>query len=152
MMRIRRRGFSLQKIRKAIDELRDKTGERHFAQREVFVLGRSLFGKRARGEYVDLLRSGQLGLPPVVEQLGKEVEYSAEAQFAERWLPTEGRRLIVVDPRIAFGAPNVSGIPTWVLRGRYNAGESLIDIKDDFGIPDKLVIDGLTFEGITLAV
>lgn len=42
------------------------------------------------------------------------------------------------------------GVPTWAIKGRYNAGESLNDILDDFGITQEQAEDALRFEGIDL--
>lgn len=58
---------------------------------------------------------------------------------------------VVIDPRVAFGAPTVGGLPTWILKGRWNAGESLDDINEDFDIDKELIVHGLQFEGIELA-
>ena len=58
---------------------------------------------------------------------------------------------VVIDPRVSFGAPTVRGVPTWVLRGRWDAGEDVRDIVDDFGLGEEEIAHGLTFEGIQLA-
>ncbi len=57
----------------------------------------------------------------------------------------------MIDPRIAFGAPTVSGLPTWVIRGRYLTGETIADIVEDFEICESAVRDALAFEGIKAA-
>ena len=57
---------------------------------------------------------------------------------------------VQIDPRISFGAPCVHGIPTWAMRGRMLAGESVAEISDDFGLEDREVIAGLEFEGLEL--
>ena len=41
---------------------------------------------------------------------------------------------MLIDPRISFGAPMIKGVPTWVLKGRHEAGESIGDIRDDFSL------------------
>ena len=53
-----------------------------------------------------------------------------------------------IDPRVAFGAPNVSGIPTWVIKGRYTAGETVADITEDFHLEATAIRDAWQFEGI----
>ena len=37
-----------------------------------------------------------------------------------RWHPAGRDSQVMIDPRIALGDPMVSGLPTWVIRGRYN--------------------------------
>ena len=62
---------------------------------------------------------------------------------------TPGRQSpVLIDPRISFGAPMIKGVPTWVLKGRYEAGES----RDDFSLTEKEIQHGLEFEGIHHAV
>ena len=55
-----------------------------------------------------------------------------------------------IDPRISFGSPCVRGIPTWAMRGRKQAGESIEEISEDFGLEDNEVIAGVKFEGLEL--
>jgi uncharacterized protein (DUF433 family) len=57
---------------------------------------------------------------------------------------------VVIDPRISFGAPVVSGIPTWVVKGRWEAGENIFDIREDFGLDENDIRHALTFEGIQI--
>ena len=60
---------------------------------------------------------------------------------------------IVVDPRISFGAPTVesAGIATWVLRERFQAGETLDELEDDFHVTEEHLRAALAFEGVELA-
>ena len=51
---------------------------------------------------------------------------------------------------IAFGAPMVRGIATWVLKGRWKAGESIEDIKEDFTLGEDEIKQGLQFEDIRI--
>jgi uncharacterized protein (DUF433 family) len=55
-----------------------------------------------------------------------------------------------LDPRIAFGAPHVNGIATWVLRERWRSGESLRDISKDYQIPSQAVLAALQFEQVQI--
>jgi uncharacterized protein (DUF433 family) len=88
---------------------------------------------------------GQLEWESVIGRL-KEFEY--EDQIALRWHVAGEGKPIVIDPRVSFGAPAVRGIPTWVLRGRFDAGESGSDIADDFGLKKDEVREALKFEGL----
>lgn len=87
---------------------------------------------------------GQLEWESVIGRL-KEFEY--EDQIALRWHVAGEGRPIIIDPRVSFGTPAVRGIPTWVLRGRFDAGESDSDIADDFGLEKDEVREALKFEG-----
>ena len=68
-----------------------------------------------------------------------------------RWHPVGRESQVMIDPRIAFGDPMVSGLPTWVIRGRYTAGETIPEIEDDFVISESAILDALHFEGIQVS-
>jgi len=90
---------------------------------------------------------GQLEWASVIGRL-KEFEYEDHHGIALRWRVAGENSPIVIDPRISFGAPSVLGIPTWILRGRFDAGESDSDIAEDFGIKKEDVREALKFEGV----
>lgn len=93
-------------------------------------------------------KSGQLAWEQVMEDRLLEFDYE-DGGVVIKWHLAGRQSLVVIDPRIAFGAPNVQGIPTWVLKGRHQAGETVTDIRDDFGLKEDAIIDGLLFEGIS---
>ena len=93
-------------------------------------------------------RFGQLAWSDLFK--GKFAEFDYEYEIALRWHPAGRDSLVLIDPRIAFGAPMVHGLPTWVLKGRWNAHETFSEIQDEFGLPEQAVRDGLVFEGIKL--
>jgi len=90
--------------------------------------------------------SGQIAWQPEVENRFMEFEY--EAGLAVVWHVAGRESPVRIDPRVAFGAPTVRGIPTWALRGRANAGESIEELMRDFGLERHEVVEALTFEGI----
>jgi uncharacterized protein (DUF433 family) len=91
-------------------------------------------------------QGGQLAWKAVIGRL-REFEYEKEG-IVIRWHVAGPSSPITIDPRISFGAPTVKGTPTWVIRGRWNAGESDTDIAEDFGIEKSDVREALKFEGI----
>ncbi len=93
-------------------------------------------------------RFGQLAWSELLE--GKFAEFDYEYELALRWHPAGRESLVLIDPRIAFGAPMVCGMPTWTLRGRYKAGETFSEIVNEFDLSGQAVRDGLHFEGIKL--
>lgn len=78
----------------------------------------------------------------------KFAEFDYEYELAMRWHPDGPNSQVVIDPRFAFGAPVVQNLPTWVVKGRFIAGESPEEIADDFGITTEGVFDALHFEGV----
>ena len=94
-------------------------------------------------------KGGQLAWEKIMEDCLLEFDY--EYELALKWHLAGRQSLVVIDPRVAFGAPTVSGLPTWILKGRHQAGESIDDIKEDFRLDEVAIRDGLGFEGITIA-
>ena len=78
-------------------------------------------------------------------------EFDYEHEIVIRWHLAGRDSQVMIDPRIAFGAPTVSGLPTWVILGRYNVGETIPEIAEDFEICDSSIRDALAFEGVEVA-
>lgn len=85
-------------------------------------------------------RQGQVALRSVVGNHLRRVERDS-AGLATRLYPftrvatDDAPRVVVIDPRIAFGRPIIAGTgaPTDVVIGRYLAGESVDALADDYG-------------------
>ena len=90
--------------------------------------------------------SGQITWEEMVGERFNQFDY--EQELALIWHVRGRNNPVTIDPRISFGAPTVGGIPTWVLGGRWRAGESFADIQDDLGLSKEEIIHGLDFEGI----
>ena len=93
--------------------------------------------------------SGQITWEEIVGERFAQFDY--EQDLALIWHVRGRSNPVTIDPRISFGAPTVGGIPTWVLGGRWRAGESISDIQDDLGLSEEEISHGLDFEGIRLA-
>jgi uncharacterized protein (DUF433 family) len=152
----RRLGISMQRIRKSKDYV-----AQNFAVEYPFVQYRfKTEGHHILMEYLKLEPShefdknnlivtdskGQLAWGNVISEKFAEFEY--EHELALRWHPAGTTSAVLIDPRIAFGAPMVNGVPTWAIRGRWIAGESIEEIEDDFSLDKNFIIDGLEFEGV----
>jgi uncharacterized protein (DUF433 family) len=98
------------------------------------------------GTVIQADQEGQLAWEPIIGRL-QEFEYEHEG-IVLRWHVAGVNSAIIIDPRISFGAPTVRGTPTWVIKGRYDAGESDSDIAGDFGIDKQEVREALKFEGV----
>ncbi len=92
-------------------------------------------------------RGGQLGWKEILDRRLREFEYEDDG-IVIRWHVGGSDSDVVIDPRVSFGAPMISGAATWALRGRWDAGESVADIADDFELSPDSVADALRFEGI----
>ena len=102
----------------------------------------------APGSVVATDQGGQLAWQSFIGRL-REFDYEDEHEgLALKWHVAGRGSPIVIDPRIAFGTPAVKGIATWVIKGRWEAGESGTDIAEDFVINPEDVKEALRFEGV----
>jgi uncharacterized protein (DUF433 family) len=151
---LRKAGVSLKKVKAAREYVaKNLKSEYPFAEYRFKTDGKSLFmdyqqveGAKGRGKLLRPDRGGQLAWDAIIGRLG-EFEYERKG-IVVRWHLVGPRSPVLIDPRVAFGAPTVRGIPTWVVSGRWAAGEALDDIADDFSLTKPEIVHALKFEGI----
>lgn len=147
----RKAKIPLPAIRAARDYMMVELNSRHpFAEFQFKRYGKSLFAEYKGGGRTELLKvtqAGQLAWQEIVGPLLQEFEYEHEG-VAIRWHVAGASSPIIIDPRLSFGAPTVKGVPTWILKGRYDAGENDSMIAEDFGIDVRSVREALRFEGV----
>ena len=91
-------------------------------------------------------KGGQLAWKSVIGQRFREFEY--EDGLATRWHVAGEGSPVIIDPRVRFGAPHVAGVPTWLLKDRWQTGEPMDEIMDDLSLDAAAVAAALEFEGI----
>ena len=154
----RKLGVSLQRIRKARDYAAQVLkSEYPFAEHSWFTEGHHVLlelGETISQAFADNLvvadEHGQMVWKDVIGDRFHQFEY--EDEIAMVWHLRGRENPVSIDPRISFGAPTVKGIPTWALKGRWDAGESITDIQDDFGLNEDDVRHGLQFEGVGIDI
>lgn len=145
----RGKGVSLQKIRGAREyaaQMFEK--EFPFAQVEFARAGRELLlelGDVLPGEKGAVVAS-QWGQRAWDEFL-PEFDYEGDG-LATRWFVRGKDCPVLIDPRLSFGAPTVRGVPTWAIKGRREAGETIDEIVDDFNLKPDDVRAALAFEDV----
>ena len=147
-------GVSLQRIRRARQyaaQIFDS--EYPFAEQRWLTEGhhvlldlRQIEDAAEMGRLVVADSHGQMAWQALVSERFAQFDY--EHGLALIWHVAGRQSPVIIDPRIAFGAPTVKGIATWILKGRWQAGEAIEDIQDDFGIDENAIKHGLAFEGI----
>ncbi|MGA7455028.1 MAG: DUF433 domain-containing protein [Rhodoplanes sp.] len=148
----RRVGVPLKRIRAAREyAARTLKSEFPFAEYKFKEEGKHLWLDSEQidvepGTVLSADQGGQLAWESVIGRL-REFEYEKDG-IVLRWHVAGTSKPIIIDPRISFGAPTVRGTPTWVIRGRWDAGESDSDIADDFGLKKEEVREALKFEGV----
>ncbi|MHC2250051.1 DUF433 domain-containing protein [Bradyrhizobium elkanii] len=100
------------------------------------------------GSVVQTDSGGQLAWETVIGRL-REFDYEEKYDgLALKWHLAGRSSPVLIDPRIAFGTPAVKGVPTWIIKGRWDAGESDSDIAEDFDLDKTHVREALKFEGV----
>lgn len=146
-------------IRRAVAYLRH-----HFktdwplARQAMLTDGRSLFVEEAlKGRepaLVNASRDGQLEMRDVVALYLKRISWD-ENGVASRFYPLVGRRsvgaadpeAVVIDPGIAFGRPALAsvGVPAATIADRFEGGESIEELADDYGAPAAEIQEAIRF-------
>ena len=162
----RNSGVSLRRIRRAREFVSERWNSQHpFVQRRWLTEGIHLMielRELERGAKTDDLvvadEHGQLTWRNLIADRFDQFDY--DDSIVAAWHVAGRESKVVIDPQQRFGTPTVEGLPTWVVKGRWDAHlmngqvEPLAvihEIEEDFGITEKAVFDGLAFEGIDLA-
>jgi hypothetical protein len=149
----RKSGLSLRTIRGVRDYVgREMQSRFPFAQHEFARSGNDLLvkydweGAPEARKWLSAKLNGQLAWHDIIADSIQSFEY--ERELAIRWHVGGRGSPVIIDPRIAFGAPSVKGLPTGIFKQRWMAGEPLSDTAEDFNISVALVRNALQFEGI----
>jgi uncharacterized protein (DUF433 family) len=154
----RRLGLSLQKIRRAREYAAQAlNSEFPFAEYKWKTEGQhmllDLWRIEPDSEAKQLILGDVYGQVTWQGMVGDRfAEFDYEDELALIWHVAGRQSRVTIDPRVAFGAPMVSGIATWVLKGRWKAGECIEDIEEDFTLDKSEIVQGLQFEGIKVGV
>lgn len=152
----RKLGVSLQRIRDARDYAAQVLkSEYPFAEHSWLTEGHHVLlelgetiGQGIANDLVVADEHGQMGWKDVIGDRFHQFDYAD--QIALVWHLRGRENPVSIDPRVSFGAPTVNGVPTWALKGRWDAGETPADIQDDFNLSESEIEYGLKFEGIDL--
>ena len=149
----RQHRIQMRKVRDALTYLERELRIEHALAREpIETDGRSLFLKKY-GQLIDLPESGQLAIESVLKPYLRRIERDASG-LAIRLFPVrrsadaESPRSVVIDPFVSFGKPVVTGtgVPTAVVFRRFDAGESIPDLADDYNMKPSQVEEAIRYE------
>lgn len=151
----RKAGLSLKKIKAAREYLaKQLEAEFPFAAYKFKTDGKELWMDYAQFEakagdktLLAATKGGQLAWTDIIGRL-HEFDYENDRGLAIRWHVAGRDENVIIDPQVQFGAPSVEGVATWAFKGRWDAGEELDDIADDFGVSNIDVLAALRFEGV----
>ena len=89
---------------------------------------------------------GNTAWPSALESKFAELDYDHDYGIAVRWYLASKESRVAIDPRIAFSNPMVSGLPTWAIKGRCEAGYTIQEISREYEIDEVATRDALAFE------
>jgi uncharacterized protein (DUF433 family) len=127
--------LELEAIRKAVRYVHEKLEvERPLAMEQFKTDGVSLFVERF-GALIDAGAEGQIAMREVLAAYLERIEY--DRGRAIRFFPLHREsapRLVVVDPRRAFGRPVIVGtsVPVVDIRARFDAGDGIEELARDY--------------------
>lgn len=140
---LRRAGVPLQRIRPAVEILREEIGLEHaLASQDLYTDGTEVlvrFVEQTEPELLELtvVRTGQKQFSELVRADLNRITYGSDGWAQRIELPTYRRARVVVDPARAFGLPLVvdGGARVEDLVDRFVAGDGLAEIATDFAVP-----------------
>lgn len=152
---MRRLGVRLPEIERARKYFRDSTGlEYPFAQLKFKTDGADVFseiegplGIVVEDKLIAANYGGQFVWTEMLSSKFEEFNYD-DSGAVVAWRVAGKDKPITIDPKLAFGAPQVHGIKTGTIKSRFASGEEVDEIADDFGVPVPDVIEALLFEGL----
>ena len=149
-------GVKMPRVRKALAFVeRELSVERPLATQRFQTDGIDLFIEHA-GFLIAASRSGQHASPELLRERLRRIEFDRSG-LAARLYPlaraTEDAgqpRLIVIDPRIAYGRPSIAGrgVPTAVVAQRFYAGEDLDSLARDYDCSREQISEAIRCERI----
>lgn len=145
-------GISVQRLRKALEEAVDLTGDHHFAQRRFWTDGRKIFLQikdQPAEALLELLSGGQWVIAPIIKQVAHQIEFDAVTGVSTRWFPLGKDKSVVVDPSVAFGAPTIAGrgVQTANVFDLYEGeGRSIGRVSAWLDLPTAVVQHAVEFE------
>jgi len=156
----RSHGVPIRNVRPALDYVRERLDSAHPLAERIFETdGLDLF-IRQFGEVVNASKGGQLAIRDFIEAHLTRIEHNSHGQAVKLFpfvrrrddiMPEEIKeepRLIMVDPRISFGKAvlHSSGIPTAAIADRFQAGESITSIANDYDRKHEEIEEALRYE------
>ncbi|MBK6375753.1 MAG: DUF433 domain-containing protein [Dokdonella sp.] len=138
----------LKQVRSAIEYLRKKFPSKHpLADNDFQTDGIDLFVEKY-GDLLNISHDGQIAMKEIIQQYLKLVERDASGVPFKLHLPRranapEPLAAVVIDPKRGFGRPVLDGrgIRTEVVVERFQAGESIASLAEDYGLDPSVIED-----------
>jgi uncharacterized protein (DUF433 family) len=153
----RQHGVHLRTIREAVRFLRDQYPNKShpLIDHQFYTKGVHLF-VRHLGQLIDLEAPNQSALESYLQIYLNRIQYDpvlALFPFTRATPDAASPKMIMINPRVAFGRPVITGtsIPTAAVFKRWQVGESIEEIADDFERPNPEIEEALRWESARTA-
>jgi uncharacterized protein (DUF433 family) len=154
----RRHGVKLSKVRNAFDYVRGQFRvERPLINQAFQTDGLDLFVERY-GELINASREGQRAMKEIIGIYLKRIEWDTQGLPIKLYpftrdtraeaAPASDPRVVVMNPTISFGRPVIAGtgIPVSSIYERYKAGDSVVDLAQDFRLEISAIEEAIRCE------
>ncbi|AKO98434.1 hypothetical protein MALG_03290 [Marinovum algicola DG 898] len=152
---MRRAGVKLKEIREAREDMIRETGLAYpFAQLKFKTDGADIF-REVEGPLGDVLtdrllahnHGGQYFWTAFIQRKLEAINYDDDGT-AISWKVAGSDKEVEINPKLSFGAPQVGGVKTSLIKTRFAIGEEVDEIASDYGLEEGQVIEALLFERI----
>jgi uncharacterized protein (DUF433 family) len=153
----RQHHISVKKIRSAIAYLSQESQSIHPLADHAFETdGMNLFIQKY-GQLINISQAGQLAMKELLKTHLRRIERDTSGFPVKLYLFTRGNDLkkqpkaVVIDPRISFGRPVLSGtgISTSLIAERFWAGESVEELAEDYGLTLSQIQEAIRCESFS---
>jgi uncharacterized protein (DUF433 family) len=149
-------------IRRAMDYVRKTYPSTHPLLSENFLTdGKDLFIKKiaavtGQEQTINVASWGQLGLGPILDFYLRRIERDDKGwpvrlfPIRMNWpgdITTDPPRVVVIDPAVSSGRPvvNGTGVMAEVIVGRFNTGEGVESIAEDYGLKVSQIEEAIRY-------
>jgi uncharacterized protein (DUF433 family) len=150
----RQKNVPLQRMRPFIAEMRERTGMPyplahcrplidHAARKLVYEIQHEV--DLPSSMYLVEFEGGQMELAPVASQFLDRVDFDASGA-AQRYWPAGKLSPVAIDPKVAFGIPQIRGVRTELIAESIMAGESEAQVAASWGLSAADVRAALAWE------
>ena len=142
------------KVRNALGYVEEKFQSKHpLADYQFLTDGVELFIEHL-DELVTVSKSGQLVFRELIETYLRRIDRNPDNTpirlfpFLKRNAEKTEPKVISINPLVSFGRPVIvgTGVPTEIVAERFQAGDSLKELMDDYGTTEENVLEAIRYE------
>jgi len=151
-------GVKMPQVRTSLEYAREKLGvDRVLLSKNLRVMKGNVFLEHL-GKLINVSRGGQEAMPEILHAYLERIEWDRKGAPVRIFPLTRddyqnAPRLVTIDPVMAFGRPIVErkGITTSVIGERFRAGESMLELAEDYDLEAFEVEEAIRYEALARA-